>query len=107
MEFVTNINTVKIIAQFFQKRRCPYCNGMNVESTIFKTTKEDNLLSEAIFAQVEKSESERFVCVDCDKWFLDNSGNTPGSGGRNEVGIEVIDGNSTPSVSDAEKPQKS
>lgn len=98
---------MKIIAQFFNSRKCPYCGGLNIQSEMFKTTKEDNLLGEAIFAQVTPSESERFVCVDCDKWFIDNEGNRPGAGGRSETGTEVIDGNPNPTVSDAEKPQNS
>lgn len=96
---------MKIIAQLFSTRRCPTCKSSNIITRSFDS--ETNLIREAIFAQVEKSESERFVCVDCDKWFIDNEGNKPGSGGRSETGTEVIDGSATPTVSDAEKPQNS
>lgn len=92
---------MKVIAQFFSRNRCPNCNSSNIQSKTSRTVKETT------FAQIEKSESERFVCVDCDKWFIDSEGNKPGSGGRSETGTEVIDGNPEPIDSDAELPQKS
>lgn len=88
---------MNVISQHFRSitfRNCPHCGSKNVESMIKKS-------------QVEPSTSERFICKDCDKWFLGNDSNAPGSGGREEMSYEVIDSRDQPGEKDSEHPQKS